>query len=488
LIGINGNGFRSGLGQRVERLIKMGGRSWAPLNRWRSRFAKVAAPMGLAAVVLLCAAWANPTTNWEEENDMKTIQQNWKRAIATLSLFTALQTTGEPAHAAEMTARPSAGSEVGITTAQAEDLAAARTTRESDRAASLLQDARLLMEMGKLDEAQAIVESVLRDYPAHPHALRLSNQLPKGDSPPTVPAPDPEMKAFLDNLAAMEPELLRRYGLEPRQRSTGMHPEMMRRYGLSPAPSAVRAPSGGKQRVETKLGIILDEVHYDGVPLFEVVKDLQERVARHDEQGINFLISNVPSSVPVTVDPVTGMQIYAPRSEVPDALIRFTLPLRHVRLRDVLDAVVRVSDQPIKYSVEDFGVVFAPDPEGQAFYPAAHASFMPASTLLQARTFTVDTNLFLPGLESAFGVNVRSDTTDRVKQSRATQQALRNLFTQLGVNFDRPEKSVFYNELTGIVMARATPEELEIIQAAIETLGGAASAHKGAYGGGYGGR
>jgi hypothetical protein len=85
-------------------------------------------------------------------------------------------------------------------------------------------------------------------------------------------------------------------------------------------------------------------------------------------------------------------------------------------------------------------------------------------------------------------VNVRSDTTDRVKQSRATQQALRNLFTQLGVNFDRPDKSVFYNELTGIVMARATPEELEIIQAAIETLGGAASAHKGAYGGGYGGR
>jgi len=44
--------------------------------------------------------------------------------------------------------------------------------------------------------------------------------------------------------------------------------------------------------------------------------------------------------------------------------------------------------------------------------------------------------------------------------------------TQLGINMDVPGKAVFYNDLTGILMVRATFEDLEIVKAAIETLGG----------------
>ncbi|PYK59018.1 MAG: hypothetical protein DME21_14345 [Verrucomicrobia bacterium] len=53
-----------------------------------------------------------------------------------------------------------------------------------------------------------------------------------------------------------------------------------------------------------------------------------------------------------------------------------------------------------------------------------------------------------------------------------TQVALRRLLTQLGINMDVPGKAVFYNDLTGIIMVRATFEDLEIVKAAIETLGG----------------
>ena len=56
-----------------------------------------------------------------------------------------------------------------------------------------------------------------------------------------------------------------------------------------------------------------------------------------------------------------------------------------------------------------------------------------------------------------------------------TQGALRRLLSQLGVNMDVPGKTVFYNDLTGILMVRATFEDLEIVKAAIETLGGSST-------------
>jgi len=41
---------------------------------------------------------------------------------------------------------------------------------------------------------------------------------------------------------------------------------------------------------------------------------------------------------------------------------------------------------------------------------------------------------------------------------------------------DVPGKALFYNDLTGILMVRATTEDLAIVQGAVETLGGVANA------------
>ena len=62
----------------------------------------------------------------------------------------------------------------------------------------------------------------------------------------------------------------------------------------------------------------------------------------------------------------------------------------------------------------------------------------------------------------------------RSGQAREIQNALRMLLAQRGINMNVPGKAVFYNDLTGIVMVRATFDDLEIVNAAIATLGGSA--------------
>ena len=96
----------------------------------------------------------------------------------------------------------------------------------------------------------------------------------------------------------------------------------------------------------------------------------------------------------------------------------------------------------------------------------------PEAPPLQVRTFRVDTNKFLAGLKRAFA------TGSELKENATPDQirsVLIDVFTRLGINMDVPGKTVFYNDLTGIVMVRATFDDLEIVRAAIETLGGAGS-------------
>ncbi|TMQ01732.1 MAG: hypothetical protein E6L09_02195 [Verrucomicrobia bacterium] len=130
-------------------------------------------------------------------------------------------------------------------------------------------------------------------------------------------------------------------------------------------------------------------------------------------------------------------------------IIRFNLPLRNVRLKDVLDAVVKVADKPIEYSVEDYGLVFSAAPNPAAGSGSALRGKALEAAPLQVRTFRVDTNNFLAGLKRAFG------TGSELKENATPDQirsVLVDVFTRLGINMDLPGKTVFYNDLTGIVM------------------------------------
>src|ERR1035441_9435135 len=142
-----------------------------------------------------------------------------------------------------------------------------------------------------------------------------------------------------------------------------------RRYGLiaRPAPPIPGKPVRRAERLarssklEAKLKqIVLPEVAFDGLPLNEVLRFLSDESVKRDpdEIGVNFLIN--PNFRPVTltgrVDPVTGRRVAAvpERFDMASVIVKFNLPLRHVTMKDVLDAIVTVADHPIEYSLEDY--------------------------------------------------------------------------------------------------------------------------------------
>jgi hypothetical protein len=82
------------------------------------------------------------------------------------------------------------------------------------------------------------------------------------------------------------------------------------------------------------------------------------------------------------IDPNTGLPVpSAPVEQVHRATVRLP-PLKNVRLVEFIDAIAESSDQPIKYSVEEYAVVFSRKTAAQLF----------------TRTFRVNPNSFLQGL------------------------------------------------------------------------------------------
>jgi hypothetical protein len=232
-------------------------------------------------------------------------------------------------------------------------------------------------------------------------------------------------------------------------------------------------------RLEAKLrDMVLDEVGFDSLPLSEVLKMLSDESRKRDpeKKGINFLINpNQTSSLSgagAPIDPATGLPAASGPVEQLDVgaiTIKFNLPLRHINMEDLLDAIVKVADRPISYSLEDYAVVFSLRPDAAPSMPMMQRA---AAPFLVVQTFHVDTNSFIPGLESAFGIKLDKAAAGKDgSRSRQIQTALRELLAQLNITLEN-NKTVFYNELTGVLMMRATPEELAVVQAAIETLGG----------------
>src|SRR4029079_8181568 len=107
-------------------------------------------------------------------------------------------------------------------------------------------------------------------------------------------------------------------------------------------------PSRGKQQIEAKLSqIVLNQVLYEGLPLSEIVKDLIDTARHYDpeKKGINFLISNVSENLPNgAIDPTTGQPLPAPAVDLNNVPVR--LRLRDVRLKNVLAAIIKVSESP----------------------------------------------------------------------------------------------------------------------------------------------
>ena len=288
---------------------------------------------------------------------------------------------------------------------------------QKEQARILVQDGKLLYEMGKLEDADAKLSEALRLDADNAGAFYYLNLIKQAKFAR-------ESKQHTVDTQSRMAQVEKQWVLP------STRPQL-------PVPNAYATNNlvytgPGRQAIIAKLDRIhLDNVAYDGLPLSEVLRNLSEQSKLRDPErkGINFLInpnadqSGQPVAPPVAngfggmpgaagvpgaaaaVDPATGLPV-APAQpaggggggggEAADAgtFIVKIPSLSDVRLADVLDAIVTVSEHPIKYSIQDYAVVF--QAKGQE------------NPLLFMRTFKVDPNTFYSGLESVSAQNFGS--------------------------------------------------------------------------------
>jgi len=317
------SGFRSHLGRRVQRLVRLEGRAWSPPPRLGATMMRIFGPMAMTVIVVMCTAWAAPRALTKGDS-MKIMQLNWKRSLATLALLGAFN-----------------GPEASVAVAQSDQPTPPPTP---------------VPEVAPAPPAS----------PAEPAANSQAIETPAATQPPSTPEiPSDAIRG--------------RYGLRAQPPAADNDADATRaedlfreRYGLRVPPESSgrpRQPARGS-KIEAKLKqIVLPEITFDGLPLGEVLKILSDKSIQldPDKTGVNFLINpNVPPVVrPGVVDPTTGLPMAAPAAPVDLAsvMVKFNLPLRNVTMKDVLDAIVIVADHPIQYTLEDYAVVVSAKPE-----------------------------------------------------------------------------------------------------------------------------
>jgi len=340
---------------------------------------------------------------------------------------------------------------------------------EQIQTARLVQDGKLLFQMGKMDEAEAMLTEALKQDPDNQAAFYY-------------------LSLVKENRARMEMQTNSAHNLPnatPYSRGNIIHTSLER------------------QEIYQKLNnITFDKIAFPNLPLSEVVRILTEQTELRDpdQKGINFIINKAkpaaavsPNPAQPTFDPTTGQPIApAPVEDVDLSSVQISLDpaLRNVRLMDVLEAIVKTADHPIKYSLLDYGIEF---------------SFKgPETPELFTRAFKVDPNTFYMGLQNvgsiSFGTrggsggnagngnsavsiphvdvagNSASGAANRGIRSVTSpdttvdiRTAIINFLNTVGVNLTAP-KSVFFNDRQGTLTVRATADDLHLVETAIDKL------------------
>jgi Flp pilus assembly secretin CpaC/tetratricopeptide (TPR) repeat protein len=246
---------------------------------------------------------------------------------------------------------------------------------------TLVQDGRMLIEMGKLDEAEAKLKEAVRRNPEDRNAFYYLSLIKEAKYSQEARRREISAKDALVQVEASwnAPVIRERLPVPNPYTSTNL-------VHTSP----------GREEIYQKMDkITLNEILYDGLPLSEVVRDLNEQARKRDpdRRGINIIIDphvDVPvqTVTPGGIDPTTGQPLPAgpppERINLNDVIIR--LHLMNVRLIDVIDAISKVAETPIKYSVLDYAVVFTQrGNEPQQYF---------------TRVYHVDPNTFIEGLQS----------------------------------------------------------------------------------------
>jgi general secretion pathway protein D len=388
------------------------------------------------------------------------------------------------------------------------------------RVATMVQDGKLLYEAGKLDAAEAKLEQAYKEDPQNAAAYYYLNLVKEKRTGQAVRRSELESK---DAILQVE-----------KNWDISLQKQQLQLPNSFARSNAVYT-SKGRQAILSKLDRIhVDSIKYDGLPLAEVINNLNEiaKTRDPDRVGINFFINReapataAPAAVPGAIDPTTGLPTAAAALptepvDVGGVTVKIAPALTDVRLADVLDAITKTSDKPIKYSIEDYAVVFSL--KG------------PETVPLFTRIYHIDPNTFRQGLEAVGGIAFGNVSTGsqggggggggggssgqndvvtvvprvnvvagqisggqgagggaggggaangirnvtRTNSYEDVQIAARSFFTAAGVDFNPANpanvgKALFFNDRKGILMVHASSQELDIIEKAIQILNVAA--------------
>jgi beta-lactamase regulating signal transducer with metallopeptidase domain len=252
---------------------------------------------------------------------------------------------------------------------------------ENGNVGELVQEARSFYEAGKLDDAEASLRKALaidRDSPAAHYYLGLIERSRASQRPPVGP--------------------------------------------LNIETNRVHSPTAPEGILATLTRIRLNHISFDHQPLAEVLNTLNNEVSP---------VVTFRMDAPVAADAQQDL------AKVPITVLP---ALTDIRLIDVLDVIVKVSPQRIRYSIETNGVVFAAS----------------RSKPLYNRVIKVDPKAFFEGLEQASGeTNVAS--------------AFQSVLRARGLELQAPE-TFFFSDGSGYLMVRTTLEKMDRIEKTISEL------------------
>lgn len=252
-----------------------------------------------------------------------------------------------------------------------------------------VQDAKVLVEAGKLNEAEVKLKAVIAADPANQGAFYYLNIIRE---------------------QRHQNELIKREGWAQDRFSevtqAWMDPNTRAKLPV-PNPYAqtnIVHTSKSRTAIFSKLTRIhVDEIKFESKSLTEVIKELTNEAVKRDpdKTGVNLFLApnlDLPTAAP-TLD-ANGQPIPAPPAAegapiLGDVVVNIPTAVKNLTIAEILDVIIKVADRPIKYSVEDYGIIFS-------FKPRDAES-------LHTRTFRVDPNTFRQGLESVTGAAFGSE-------------------------------------------------------------------------------
>ena len=440
-LGIEGNGFRSGLGRRVQRLMRMSGQSWCPVGRMWCWLAKTVGPVALVLAVIAGTAWTLP-----HEANARDWRQSWSQSLVGLALATLQQPADsrEPAEVQPKVAPLPAFRGVSIDRTNNPSSFQPLPNPVTNEVDALIQKSKLLYEVGRYDDAETSLRLVLQQDPDNRAAIYYLDLVMEKKFRGRKSGGTNVLQESWAKDKMME--VAQTWAVPNRSNLLSVP----KPYARSNAVQISQARSNTYAKLER---IRIDSIQYDGVPLSEVVRQLSEDIKKRDPEmkGVNFIIATSVNRV----DTETGLPV-TPQPEPFDlgaTAIELIPPLQDVSLLDLLDVIVKVADKPIKYSVEDYGVVFSPKTV--------------ETPPLYNRFFKVDTITLIKSLESMMGKKPTASATNLLSTNLIA--LVREFFAGAGVDLS-PPKNVFFNDRLGMFMVRATRQDLDTVEQALQVL------------------